>query len=271
MIFFDRLGTVVEGRAGNTNRRGMANHISCNPQNSDIVAVCGEGVIKLMVKNDKSFSFFGDIKPNFHATSIAWISLETFVVGTNNGSIIVFDNAVRKRNYRATEACSINISDETEYDNGLSTNNDAPAGSNSSQSQAVVCMTAFGKGLAYAVFNRVFVFQRTSKTNFERKTILDIPMSNYSEELYHITNLAINAKQDTVIVTPKHNQIYVGVLIVPESLETKILQFQTLGELIHIDEILDICMCSWRPIIVTSCEYVFFKTLRTDKFCFLFS
>ncbi|XP_055839134.1 cilia- and flagella-associated protein 57-like [Episyrphus balteatus] len=259
MIFFDRLGTVVEGRAGNTNRRGMANHISCNPQNSDLVAVCGEGVMKLMVKSEKSFNFIGDIKPNFHATSIAWISAETFILGTKQGQLIVFSNTVKLKSYRAVEDEALDIAPESECESQTIHEIPTVIPNPLAKSKAVVCMTAFARGLAFAVFNQVFVFEKISKVRYERKTILDIPMTNYPEELYQITNLAINSKQDTVIVTPKHNQIYVGILIVPESLETKMLQFQTLGELIHIDEILDICMCSWRPIIVTSSKD---KTIR---------
>ncbi|TMW44058.1 hypothetical protein DOY81_010865 [Sarcophaga bullata] len=113
-------------------------------------------------------------------------------------------------------------------------------------------MTAFGRGFAFAIFNKVFVFERVSKFKFERKTILTIPITIYADALYQITNLAVDSKQETVIVTTKHSQIYVGILIVPETLKAKQLNFQPLGALLHIGEIVDISLCAWKPIIMTA-------------------
>ncbi|XP_055921379.1 cilia- and flagella-associated protein 57-like [Eupeodes corollae] len=259
MFFFDKLGTVVEGRAGNVNRRGMASHISCNPHNPDLVVVCGEGLIKLMMKSENSFTYCGDINPNLYATSVAWTSEETFIVGTKQGMLIIYSNAVKLKTYRAMDVENFDITTKPDFENQLLVQEASTVADPMAKSQAVVCINVFSMGVAFAIFNRVFVFEKPSKGKYGRKTILEIPMENYPEDLYQITNMAINSKQDTVLVTTLHNQIYVGILIVPQSYKTQRIKFQTLGELIHIDEIRDICMCSWRPIIITSSKD---KTIR---------
>jgi len=81
-----------------------------------------------------------------------------------------------------------------------------------------------------------------------------VPTNLYAEHMYQIRNLAIDHKQETVIVTTSHCQIYVGILIVPETLKTKQLKFEPLGVLIHTGEIIAISVCAWKPIIMTACE-----------------
>lgn len=72
--------------------------------------------------------------------------------------------------------------------------------------------------------------------------------------MYRITNVSINVLMDTVIVTAAHNQIYIGMLIVPETLKVKDLVFQKLGEPLHIDGIVSMSVSSWKSIVMTAGE-----------------
>lgn len=116
----------------------------------------------------------------------------------------------------------------------------------------VNCLTYFTKGFAYAIQNVLYVFEKEGSFKYTKKTILTIPVDNYPEDLYKITNVAVNAQMDTVCVTTLHSQIYIGMLFVPETLTVKELNFKTLGEPLHINKIISMSVCAWKPIIMTA-------------------
>ncbi|XP_073812366.1 testes of unusual size isoform X1 [Musca autumnalis] len=252
MILMDKLGTVYEGRACPTNGRFSAECIACNPQDTSLLAVGGNNLLTLQTKSDKGFNITNNLKSNFLSTSMAFLAMDLLMVGTSCDELILVENGEYKLRQKASEAEVFDLlMDQETFDREQE---QRPQTQNPKQlhDTRVLCMTAFAKGFAFAIFNRVFVFERVSKFKFERKTILTIPITIYAEHLYQITNLAVDSKQETVIVTTQHSQIYVGILIVPETLKAKQLQFHPLGALIHIDDIVDISLCSWKPIIMTA-------------------
>ncbi|XP_061387739.1 cilia- and flagella-associated protein 57 [Musca vetustissima] len=254
MILMDKLGTVYEGRACPTNGRFTAECLACNPQDTSLLAVGGNNLLTLQTKSDKGFNITNNLKSNFLCTSMAFLAMDLLMVGTSSDELILVENGEYKLRQKASDAEVFDLlMDQETFDREQEQRPQNNANANSKlYDSRVVCMTAFAKGFAFAIFNRVYVFERVSKFKFERKTILTIPITIYAEHLYQITNLAVDSKQETVIVTAEHSQIYVGILIVPETLKAKHLQFQPLGALIHIDDIVDISLCSWKPIIMTA-------------------
>lgn len=99
------------------------------------------------------------------------------------------------------------------------------------------------------------MYERLPNHNYKKKSIITIPMDLYDKQSYCIENVAINKSMDTVIVTPKHNQIYYSMLYVPEMLNAEKLEFKKLGEPLHIDGIIGMSVCAWKPIIMTACEF----------------
>lgn len=252
MILLDKMGTVYEGRPCPPNVRCSAECIACNPQDSSLLAVGGNNLLMLQTKSDKGFNTTNNLKSDFLSTSMAFLSMDLLMVGTSSDELILVENGEYKLRQKASDAEVFDLLiDQETFDREQE---QRPTNPSKLYDIRVMCMTSFGRGFAFAIFNRVFVFERVSKFKFERKTILTIPITIYAEGLYQITNLAVDGKQETVIVTTMHSQIYVGVLIVPETLKAKQLKFQPMGALIHIGEIVDISLCSWKPIIMTACK-----------------
>lgn len=254
IMVLDKMGTIIEGRPSSNNNRGLAEKIACNPQDTALVAVGGDKLLMLLSKSEKGFSLANNIKINFQVTCMAFLSMDILMVGTSDDELITIENGEIKFRQQAHNAEGFDLmQDQEQLDRELE---QKLFDEEKMLNKRVICMTAFGKGFAFAIFNKVYVFEKVSKFKFERKTILTVPVGIYPESLYQITNLAIDNKQETVIVTCKHSQIYVGILIVPESLKAKQMKFQPLGPLIHIDDILDVSVCSWKPIIMTACKYL---------------
>lgn len=113
-------------------------------------------------------------------------------------------------------------------------------------------MTQYQKGFAYAIHNVLYVYEKESNYRYSKKTEITIPIDIYPSHLYRIVNVAVNVQMDTVIVTAMHNQIYISMLVVPETLKVKELQFKTLGEPLHINGIVGMAVCSWKPIVMTA-------------------
>lgn len=122
----------------------------------------------------------------------------------------------------------------------------------------VNCLTYYQNGFAFAIHNALHVFEKETNYRYSKKTIITIPIDIYPSSLYRIKNVAINVQMDAVIVTTLHNQIYIGMLVVPETLKVKQLTFQTLGEPLHIKGIIGMSVCSWKPIVMTAGESIFF-------------
>lgn len=116
----------------------------------------------------------------------------------------------------------------------------------------VHCLTLYNKGFAYAIQNVLHVFEKENNYRYSKKTRIRIPVDIFADHLYNITNVAINVQMDTVIVTAAHSQIYIGMLVVPETLDVKDLVFAKLGEPLHIDGVVGMSMCSWKTIVMTA-------------------
>ncbi|XP_053965666.1 cilia- and flagella-associated protein 57 [Anastrepha ludens] len=265
MLLLDKTGTVIESHPTMSMARGSVECFACNPQDHCSVAVGGDCVLLLMAKSEKGMSISNNIKADFHTTSMAFIANDLLMIGTSQNELIMLENGDVKLRQKAHDAELIDILwDQDALNKELE--HKIPTELKLSD-QRVVCMTAFQRGFAFAIFNMVFVFERISKFKLERKTILTIPFGFAPELSYQITNIAICARQETIIVTTKHAQIYVGVLIVPETLKAKQLQFQPLGAWIHLSEITSMSVCSWKPIIMTASrdQTVRIWNYETDK------
>uniref|UniRef100_A0A336LBT2 CSON008297 protein n=1 Tax=Culicoides sonorensis TaxID=179676 RepID=A0A336LBT2_CULSO len=118
--------------------------------------------------------------------------------------------------------------------------------------QDVLCITNFEKGFTYALHNIVHVYEKDTTFKFQKRTIITIPITLYEKESYRIVNMAVNAQQDTVIATTLHSQIYIAPLFPTETLKIIKIQFETLGEPLHIDNIIGVSCCAWKSIIMTA-------------------
>ncbi|ALC42004.1 CG4329 [Drosophila busckii] len=256
MLVLDKTSTIIEGRATLPGSKGGAECIAGNPNDCSFLAVGGDRTLLLLSKSERGFSLSNNIKVTYRVTSMAFLSMDLLMVGTENDQLILVENGEVKLSQKASVAETVDLLiDQEVFDRDRELQEQRfslPQQAAVLADLRVLCMTAFAKGFAFIIFNKAFVFERVSKFKFERKTILTVPMTLYAEPMYQITNLAIDHKQETVIVTTSHAQIYVGILIVPETLKAKHLKFEPLGVLIHTAEVVDISVCAWKPIIMTA-------------------
>ncbi|XP_055839283.1 cilia- and flagella-associated protein 57-like [Episyrphus balteatus] len=254
MMFFDKTGTIVESVIGLPNQRVTATCIAGNPQDTGMVAVCGDGILKLMSKSETGFTSSATIKAHFAVKSMAWLSMETLLLGLNKNKLALIENGEVKSQFNAAELDLIDLSKDPETENEDGVDHQATTTTVGAESnEPVICMIALSRCLAYVIGDKVYFFEKVSKYQYQRVAIIRLYKYIYSEKFYQIKNLAINAQQDTVIVTAGHSQIYECNVKENKSGEvTTLMKFTPLGELIHIDEIVDISVCSWRTIIMTA-------------------
>lgn len=88
---------------------------------------------------------------------------------------------------------------------------------------------------------------------YTKRALITIPIRLFADDLFVIANVSVNAAMDTVIVTAKHSQIYISKLFEPDALRVLESEFALLGEPLHIDGIVSMSVCSWKPIIMTAC------------------
>uniref|UniRef100_A0A6E8VUB9 Uncharacterized protein n=1 Tax=Anopheles coluzzii TaxID=1518534 RepID=A0A6E8VUB9_ANOCL len=244
---FDKNDSLIIGRASNSSQQGQAVYLSCNPNDATIVAVGGYYMLKIMNRTDKGFGQIGTIKgDDLLITSMTWLSSDVLAAGTAETEIIFVESGELKIRQRADLIETVDLSGEGDTDLG------ATAAEVAERKHEVLCLTQFEKGFLYAIHNVVHVFERESNYNFRKKSIIRVPITLYDEPQYKIVNVAVNHEQDTIVVATLHSQLYIGMLIVPETLKISELVFQNLGEPLHISGIIGMAVCSWKPIVMTA-------------------
>lgn len=117
------------------------------------------------------------------------------------------------------------------------------------------CLTYFESGFCFAQHNILHVFQKDKLyVRYGKRSIIEIPIHLYDNELYQITNVSINSTMDTVVVAAKHSQIYISHLFEPEAMSVQHFQFRMLGESLHINGIISMSVCMWKSIIMTAAK-----------------
>lgn len=267
MIILDKICSTFTGHPVPASSRASVECFATHPTDMAMLAVAGNNIVSFLLKSDRGFTVTSTVKTTYNILSMAFLNADLLLLGSTNNDLVLMEGNELKLVQPASEAEELDLLiDQATFNR----ENEARLETMEKLvNSRVVCMTAFPRGFTFAIFNKVYVFERFSKFKFERKTILTIPITIYPEELYQITNLAVDSKQETVIVTTKHSQIYVGILIVPETLKARQLKFTPLGALLHIGEIVDVSLCAWKPIIMTACKYFHISPFSIHCYNFL--
>ncbi|KAG5674865.1 hypothetical protein PVAND_004810 [Polypedilum vanderplanki] len=247
---FGKNDTMVTGRASNKNYPGRATLVKCNPSDTSIITVGGENMMKIMNKTEKGFGQLGTIKgDNIDVTALTWLSGEIIIAGSAKMELFFIEGGELKAQYNMTDVDVIDLTqpDADETSQRQSTIVHLLA----TKTYPIKCLTTFKTGFAFATHNMVHVFQKESSHKFIKTTLLVIPVQLFDASLYVISNIAVNEEEDTIVATTQHSQLFVGQLFAPETIGISQIEFKFLGEPLHIDSIIDLSVCSWKPIIMT--------------------
>lgn len=258
LVFFDK--NQVMGRVSHsTHQLAIARCIACSPIDAGMVAIGGDLTFKLLNKTEKGFAPIGSIKGDgVTITSMAWLTNDVLVAGTDETDLFIVESGDLKLIYDAQQVTLIDLSNvqcgggDDGEDSKKEMQTMLQERRKSRGEGPVQCLTHFKNGFCFALHNSVHVFRKEAAT-FRKTTVLTIPIVYYDAPLYQIQELAINKTEDTCIVTCRHSQIYIGQLFVAESVTVNDdLEFRPLGEPLHIDSIIGMSTCAWKPIVVTA-------------------
>lgn len=251
---FEKPDLMVTGRASNKNYPGRATLLQCNPGDISMVTVGGDNMLKIMNKTEKGFGQLGTVKgENIVVTALTWLTPEIIIAGSADMELYFVETGELKAKYNIANLDMVDLthtpdSDEVSMKSELSTVAQLLA----KKSYPIKCLTTFPSGFAFATHNMVHVFEKEPPFRFIKKTLLTIPVTLFDESLYVIKDIAINEQQDTIVATTQHNQIFIGQLFAPETMEVTQIEFKFLGEPLHIDAIIDLSVCSWKSIAMTA-------------------
>jgi cilia- and flagella-associated protein 57 len=215
-------------------------------------------------KTEKGFGQMGAVKADtIKVVSLIWLTGEVLLAGTRSNELLLIEAGDLKMKFKADTVEFIDLTKIQDEDTQMATPSQASLQMEKTDGGEpepidVMCLTYFEKGFAFAINNVVHVFEQETQMKYRKKSLITVAVTLYAESLYKITNLAINAQQDTIIVTTKHPQIYIGMLYVPETLNVTELTFKTFGEALHINQIVDLDVCGWKTIVMTACKRCFF-------------
>lgn len=250
---FDKIDTMVTGRASNANYAGRATLLHCNPGDVSIVTVGGDNMLKIMNKTEKGFGQMGTVKgENINVTALTWLNAEMIIAGSSDMDLYFVESGELKAKYSTRELKVIDLSTADGDDVSIKSELGAVAQLLARKTYPIKCLTTFPSGFAFATNNMAHVFQKSGQFKFIKKTLLTIPVALFDESLYVIKDIAINENEDTIVATTHHSQIFIGQLFAPETMEVTQVEFKYLGEPLHIDSIIDLSVCSWKSIAMTA-------------------
>lgn len=236
----------VTGQVVISNEATHATLLLCNPRDN-ILAIGGEKMLEFMTLK---CSPLGTNKgSNIKVTSIAWLTPEILIAGTADMDIFFVEGGELKVKYDTRDLEEFDL-ELTPDDDDLS-RLDLSTSLSMDKTYPIKCLMTFQKGFAFATNNTVHVFQRLTPFKFAKTTLLTIPPTIFDAANSEIECITVNPNQDTIAVTAQHSQIYIGQLFKPEVSFISQIDFKPFGELLHIDSILDMSICSWKPIVMT--------------------
>lgn len=269
LVFFDKKTQIMGRVSHSTHQLAIARCIACSPIDSGMLAIGGDFTFKLLNKTEKGFAPIGSIKGDgVTITSMAWLTNDVLIAGTDETDLFIVESGDLKLIYDAQLVTLIDLTvihgggvggggadDGDESKKEMQTMLQERGKSNRLKGECpVLCLTHFKNGFCFSLNNTVHVFRKEAAM-FRKITVLTVPVTYYEAPLYQIQELAINRAEDTCIVTCRHSQIYIGQLYVPESVKINDdLEFRPLGEPLHIDSIIGMSTCAWKPIVVTAAK-----------------
>lgn len=265
LMFFDSNQTQVLGRVSHSSHQlTVARCLSCSLVDPGLIAIGGDYTFKLLNKTEKGFAPIGSIKGDgVIITSLAFFSTsltnDALIAGTDETELFIVESGDLKLIFNALQVTLLDLSNIQSGDDGGEESKkemqtmlqERRKSGDQSKKDPVMCLTHFKNGFCYAIRNSVHVFRKEGLT-FKKITVITIPITLFEESLYQIQVLAINQAEDTCLITCRHSQIYMGKLFVPESVIINELEFKPLGQPLHINSIIGMSTCAWKPIVITA-------------------
>lgn len=211
-----------------------------------------------MQKTDKGFQLLGSVTgETIVVTSLVWLAGDVLLVGTKEAELHVIEAGDFKNKFPAETTILLDIGKDLESMEQLPVASHDSVFEQEKKELDVMCLTNFGQGFAFAIFNIVYIFHKETLSRYRKKIEIVLPSNMYPSNLFKITQMTFNPPKDTILVTALHPQIYLCKFEYSEDIKSEMqeLQFKPFGEYLHIDEIIDIAMCPWKPIIMSSCNY----------------
>lgn len=111
IFYFDKSQSVIVGRVSNGYQKGLtASVISCNLNDTGLVAVGGNFTFKLMSRQDKSFGTIGTLTGEHKIiTSLIWLTADVLAAGTSANQLLFIEGGDPKFIFEANRVMEIDL------------------------------------------------------------------------------------------------------------------------------------------------------------------
>ncbi|KAK4873590.1 hypothetical protein RN001_012950 [Aquatica leii] len=270
----DRGKVESHAKGNNLNNTGTVKQIACNPNDSNLIAVVGPTVFKLLACTDKVWRQFGYSKSdNLNLSAAAWLTQERLMAASVDGRFLVFESGELKFMFWAGDLPFLSLraqeKEESQQQPSQTNISEPSAGSvHTGEDYEVRNLIAFPKGLAFAYLNgTVHFYEKESPYRYRKRNIYKVPNNNIIREeadadiiMNQINSLDINLSEERLIVTCKQNQIFSVRLWGVDMVTNPEVMFTDYGPSLHHGNIGGLDVCAWKPIFITSGEWD--RTLR---------
>ncbi|RZC27649.1 WD repeat-containing protein 65 [Asbolus verrucosus] len=253
-------------RANNSNNTGYVRHVCCNPNDANLLALAGDGVIKILACTEFAWRQFGYGKGDqYNFTSATWLSQDRLLLGNVDGKILVIENGELKSIFFAGDLPTIDlkIKEELQQTSQTSLKVMSDTTLDAEEDHSIRALKAFPRGFAFGYLTgTVHLYEMETPHKYIKRNILKIPdhtiQREYEEsseeiKLTTVNCISINPSQARLIVTCNESQIYTATLWVQDSSNPGIeSNFSEYGPALHNGPIGSMAICCWKPILLTA-------------------
>ncbi|XP_037951931.1 cilia- and flagella-associated protein 57-like [Teleopsis dalmanni] len=267
MLTLDKSSSEAECTLPSTDNDQGYECMACHPEDNALVAIAGTGVLIFLCKAETTITVSSTCKFAYNICSMYFLASDLLLMGSDDNDLILVENGDFKTHQKANTAESVHIlKDQEQMDKELAK---MLPSDEVLKDKRVTFVTNLRDAFVFVLFNRVFVFEKETKFEYVRTTVITLRPSEFPEEAYQIKNIAFDDVMENIIVSPTISQIYTSRLSMTEDEFYMIeddeekeeeeeatsymqLYFKPLGQKLHVDGIVDVSICSWKPIVVTA-------------------
>ncbi|XP_044252622.1 cilia- and flagella-associated protein 57 [Tribolium madens] len=253
-------------RANNISNTGYVRQIACNPNDANLLALVGDGLIRILACTDYTWRQYGYSKGDqWNFTSAVWLTQDRLLVGTLDGRLLVIESGELKFVFSAADLAVMDLKPKDELQQSSQTSLKVLSDDliDSKEDYSIRSLIQFPRGFAFGYLTgTVHLYEMETPHKFIKRNIFKIPdhtiTREYEEEdegkITIVNCVAINPTQGKLMVTCKESQIYQATLWMQDSAITTAVEswFTEYGSALHNGPIGSMAVCNWKPILLTA-------------------
>lgn len=168
-------------RANNANGTGSVSHITCNPNDANLLALVGENLVRILACTDFSWRQFGYCKGDqWNFTSAAWLSQDRLLIGSADGKLLFIESGELKMIFNVADLAVVDLKAKEDFtqlsQTSLKISDSSQTSMNDLEDRQIRSLVTFPRGFAFGYLTGlVHLYEMETPHKFIKRNVFKIP------------------------------------------------------------------------------------------------